>query len=223
MRACRHFVCQHRIEVEIYPAEALVCFRDDRFAQPEDAIVQFQASVYNAPSSRVTWKVVDVSGGPGAGTVDAAGLYIAPLKGALPFGLTDIVVATSMDDPFRQAYASVAIVGLGPEPKPAPRVEVYPHRVYLYYPSGADNSYIDASNTMQLFRALVHHADPATLNWAPGGTVGPEFLYQVTGSGAQQTIRVTATLPGGVSDFATVTVLNYNWPGIIPPAAGVVP
>ena len=215
MDGCRQFVCQHRIEVEVYPPLAEVCFRDERYAQPENAVVQFQASVYNAPSSQVTWKVLDVHGGPGAGTVDPAGLYIAPLKGTLPFGLTDIVVATSVDDPFRQAYGRVAIVGLGPEPTPAPRVEVYPHRVYLYYPDGADNAYIDPSHNMQLFRALVHHANPALLTWAPGGSVGPEFLYQLTGAGAEQTIRVTATLPGGVGDWATVTLLNYNWPGIV--------
>jgi len=223
MHTCRQFVCQHRVEVEVCPAEAEVCFRDERFSQPEQAIVQFQALVFNAPSSRVTWKVVDLNGNPGAGTIDAAGLYIAPDKGSLPFALTDIVVATSLDDPFRQAFARVAIVGLGPEPKPAPSVEVYPHRVYLYYPAGADNSYIDASNNMQLFRAIVHQADPAALTWTPSGTVGSEFLFQVTGSGAQTTLHITATLPGGATDFATVTLLNYNWPGIIPPAPGVTP
>lgn len=223
MHTWGQLVCQHRIEVEVYPALAEVCFRDERYSQPENAIVQFQASVYNAPSSRVTWKVVDVNGGAGAGSIDAAGLYIAPDKGTLPFGLTDIVMAVSVDDPFRQAFARVAMVGLGPEPKPAPRVEVYPHRVYLYYPDGADNAYIDASNNMQLFRALVHHADPATLTWAPSGPVGPEFLFQATGVGAQQTIQVTATLPGGASDWATVTLLNYSWPGIIPPSPGVLP
>jgi hypothetical protein len=215
MHCCRQLVCEHRVEVEIYPALAEVCFRDERYSQPENAIVQFQASVYNAPSSGVIWKVLDVHGGPGAGTIDAAGLYIAPLKGTLPFGLTDIVVATSADDPLRQAYARVAIVGLGPEPKPAPRVEVYPHRVYLYYPAGADNAYIDASNNMQLFRAIVHNGDPNLLTWAPGGPTGSEFLYQLTGAGAEQTIHVTATLPGGVGDWATVTLLNYNWPGIV--------
>jgi len=215
MHNCRQFVCQHRIEVEVYPALAEVCFRDERFAQPEEAIVQFQASVYNAPSSRVVWKVVDVNGQPGAGTIDNAGLYVSPLKGTLPFGLTDIVVATSVDDPFRQAYARVAIVGLGPEPQPAPRLEVYPHRVYLYYPAGADNNYIDASHNMQLFQALVQHADPALVTWTPGGSTGPEFLYQVAGAGAQTTLAVTATLPGGASDSATVTLLNYNWPGIV--------
>jgi hypothetical protein len=212
---CRRFLCQHRVEVEVFPALAEVSFRDERFSQPENAIVQFRASVYNAPSSRVTWKVVSVDGGPGAGTIDAAGLYIAPAKGLLPFALTDIVVATSVDDVFRQAFARVAIAGHGPEPDPQPRVEVFPRRVHLYYPQGQHNAYIDASNTMQLFRALVFNADPALIAWTPGGPNGPEFLYQVSGSGAPTNFHVTATLPDGTAGSASVSVLNYHWPGIV--------
>ena len=220
-RVCHHVICQHRIEVEVCPAAAEVCFRDERFAQPLEAQVQFSAFVYNAPSNRVTWQVLDLHGGPGAGTIDAAGLYTAPNKGSLPFGLTDLVVATSADDHFRKAYARVAIVGLGPKPKPTPRLEVYPHRVYLYYPTGYDNSYIDASNTMQLFRAMVHHADPALVEWKvptlPVST-GPEYLYTAPTLGGQQTLRIDASIPGTTplaADWAMVTLLDYSWPGIM--------
>ena len=216
---CHHVICQHRVEVEVWPAAAEVSFRDERFAQPLEAQVQFSAFVYNAPSNRVTWQVLDLQGGPGAGTIDAAGLYLAPDKGSLPFGLTDIVVATSTDDPFRKAFARVAIVGLGPEPKPAPTIEVYPHRTYLYYPSGYNNDYIDGCNKMQLFRAMVCHADPALVEWSISGVpvhTGPEYLF--ASSGWPSAVRIDATVPAttpAVTDWATVTLLNYTWPGIV--------
>jgi len=218
---CRHIVCQHRVEVEVSPASAVVCFKDERFSNPLDTMLQFQAFVYNAPTNRVTWQVLDLQGGPGAGTIDAGGLYVAPLKGTHPFSLTDVVVATSVDDPFRRAFARVAVEGLGPEPKPLPRIEVLPHRAHLYHPQGARNSYIDTSNTMQLFRVLTRNADAAQVQWnvdaGPITATGPEFLYQLTGSGGVQTVRVNARIPGSPSaaDWATVTLLNYVWPGII--------
>ena len=217
----RHVVCQHRIEVEVWPAIAEVSFRDERFANPLNTNVQFSAAVYNAPTNRVKWQVFDINGAPGAGTIDAAGLYIAPLKGSLPYGFTDIVAATSLDDPFRTAYARVAVVGLGPEPKPAPKIEVYPHRKSLYYPSGDDNGYIDPVNTMQLFRAFRYHTDAsAAVEWrVNGGLVltAPEYLYEVTGAGAPATVTISASLASdpSVNDWATVSLENYIWPGIV--------
>lgn len=217
---CRHVICQHRVEVEVSPASAEVCFRDERFTHPFNTMVQFHAFVYNAPSNRVTWQVLNPQGGPGAGTVDAGGLYVAPLKGAHPYALTDLVVATSVDDHFRRALAHVAVVGLGPEPKPVPRIQIFPHRAYLYHPQGPHNDYIDTSNTMQLFRVLALHADPAQVQWNVDGgataATGPEFLYQLSGTGPVKTIRVNASIPGSppVADWATVTLLNYDWPGI---------
>jgi hypothetical protein len=219
---CHHVICQHRIEVEVWPAAAEVSLRDERYAQPLEAHVQFSAVVYNAPSNRVTWQVLDLHGGPGAGSIDAAGLYTAPAKADLPAGLTapysltDIVVATSVDDHFRRAFAHVEIAGWGPRPKPAPRVEVYPHRKYLYYPNG----YIDPSNTMQLFRAMVYHADPAQVVWSISGVgvhTGPEYLF--TANGSPPDVRIDASIPLTTplaADWATVSSFNYFWPGIMP-------
>jgi len=219
---CHRVICQHRIEVEVWPAAAEVSFRDERFAQPLEAQVRFSAFVYNAPSNRVTWQVLDLHGGPGAGTIDAAGLYTAPNKGSLPFGLTDIVVATSADDHFRKAFARVAIVGLGPEPAPAPRVEIYPHRAYLYNATGHDNSYIDSSKKMMLFRAMVYHADPAQVVWSVSGfgmvATGPEYPFPFTGSVWSQTVTIDATIPLTTplaKDSATVSWLDYTWPGMM--------
>jgi hypothetical protein len=217
---CKHTVCQHRVEVMVTPASAEVCFQDERFAHPYNTMVQFHAFVYNAPSNRVTWEVRNLAGGPGAGTVDAGGLYVAPLKAFHPFSLTDVVVATSVDDTFRRAFAHVAVIGKGPEPKPVPRIEVFPHRAHLFHPQGAENAHIDVSNTMQLFRVVARDADPGLVQWSvdagPVLATGPEFLWQAPNTGGVQTVKVNARIPGAppVSDHATVTVLNYDWPGI---------
>lgn len=222
-QVCHHVVCQHRVEVEVWPATAEVCFRDERFSNPVNAQVQFTASVLNAPSNKVTWKVLDLEGNPGKGSVNAAGLYLAPEKDSLPFGLTEIVVATSTDDIFRQAFARVTVVGLGPLPKPVPHIEIYPHRTHLYYWNEADNHYIDDSNKMRMFRAFIYDGEPgAQIQWKVNGAnkaIGPEFLYvaPLTGTG-DDTYQITAILVGTtpeISDQATVTLLNYRWPGIV--------
>lgn len=216
---CTHVVCQHQIEVEIWPAAAEVLFRDERYANPLDTKIQFHATVYNAPSDRVMWQVTGSGGRPGAGVIDPAGLYIAPPKGTLPYGFSEIVTATSVDDPFRKAHARVVVIGLGPEPRPPPKVEVYPQRASLYYPEGVHNAHIDASNTMQLFRAALYHANSDDLEWlvdASPSHTGAEFFYKVTGSGPAGEVSIEVRLQSdhSVKDEATVSLLNYSWPGI---------
>jgi hypothetical protein len=229
---CGHLICQHRIEVEVWPPAAEVCFRDERYANPFNTKVQFEAHVLNGPTNRVTWEVHNLDGGAGAGTIDAAGLYLAPLKDSLPYGFTDVIVATAVDDPFRRAYARVSVVGLGPAPPPPPRLEIYPRRVDLYYPEyyplgGGFNfdGYIDSSNMMQVFRALVWNASSSDVEWScNGGPVavtgsGPEYVYRLTPSqtGSPMTFHVEAKLSTDptIGDFATVSLLNYWWPGVV--------
>jgi len=215
-----HFVCRHRVEVEVRPATAELVFRDERYAHPVNTQVQFDAVVFNAPTNRVVWQVHALDGGPGVGAIDGSGLYIAPAKGSLPYGFTEVVTAISVDDPFRRAHAQVVVVGLGPEPPPPPRVEVFPNRARLYYRSGHHNDHIDDSNKMQLFRALLFHADPAQLVWEKNGSqveTGPEYLYRVVDTEPSEfdiTVRLTTT--AGVEDHATVSLLDYSWPGIVP-------
>lgn len=215
-----HYVCRHRVEVAVWPATAELVFRDERHAHPVNTQVQFDATVFNAPTNRVVWQVHGVDGGPGAGTVDASGLYIAPAKGSLPYGLTEVVTAVSVDDPFRRAHAQVVLVGLGPEPPPQPRVEVYPSRARLYYRTGHHNDHIDDSNKMQLFRALLFHADPAQLLWEKNSVpvaAGPEYLYKVVDTDPSDfDITVRLSTAAGVEDRAKVSLLNYHWPGIVP-------
>ncbi|MBI4377902.1 MAG: hypothetical protein HY578_02270 [Nitrospinae bacterium] len=218
-----HVICRHQIEVEVVPALAEVYFQDERYEDAVDTQVRFTASVYNAPTEKVSWQVLSLAGGPGAGTIDASGLYTAPLKGGHPFTVTDIIVATSVDDPMRKAYVRVTIVGRGPEPLPVPKLEVFPKTAFLYYPEGAHNNHIDKSNTMQLFRTRIHNALNPQIKWYVDNTEKQSgyqdwYLYELSGSGAQKTVRIKASITIGlntIQDEAVVMQLNYSWPGIV--------
>ena len=229
---CRHhspsyhiyhqLVCQHQVEVEVWPADAELYFVDEQYANPVNTQVRFQASVYNGMNSKVNWEVQDIAGNPGVGSIDPTGLYVAPPKGSHPHGLTDIVIATAAESPFRKAYAFVTLIGKGPEPLSQPTVEVSPKQVYLYYPQGEDNAYIDISNKQQMFRATVRHAG-TQVEWLVdsvvqgGAGTAPWFLYQVTGSGPMQVVTVAARLLGqpAIIDEAKVIHINYSWPGLV--------
>jgi hypothetical protein len=225
-RVVRHLVCQHRIEVEVWPGKAEVYFRNEQDVDPVNTYVRFDATVYNGATSRVHWTIESVAGGPGAGTIDSAGLYVAPLApltGAFPQSVTDIVVATSMEDPLRKAVAFVTVIGHGPAPLPTPRIEIAPKCISLYYPNGADNAYIDSSNTMQMFRAFPQYSDSPAVEWLVDGVVqgavgtDPWFLYRLAGSGVTKTTTVTARLQSKpeVKDDAKVIQINYSWPGLV--------
>ena len=216
-------VCQHQTEVEVWPARAEVYFLDERFVDPVNTKVRFQAAVYNSLSSKVHWEVQDLSGHPGAGTIDSTGLYLAPPKGTLAHGTTEIIIATSAESPFRKAYAFVTLIGDGPEPLPQPTIEIFPKQVSLYYPQGHDNAYIDESNTRQLFRAIARPDSEAGVEWlvdaiVQGGTgLKSWFLYQVSGSGNMKVTTVSVRLQGSptIIDEAKVIQMNYEWPGLV--------
>src|SRR5262249_45923701 len=147
----------------------------------------------------------DLGGHLGAGSINASGLYQAPAKGALPSGFTEVVVATSVDDPLRKAYAWVTLVGLGPPPVPTPTIDIWPKATYLYYPqNGANNDHrndlIDDSNKMQIFRATVRDSPSLEVEWLVNNVVqvNPEpsslFRYEVTGAGNTNVVVVTARI-----------------------------
>lgn len=223
MRLVRHLVCQHRIEVELWPATAEVYFRDEHAVDPVNTYVRFEAAVLNGSTSRVEWAVERAGGGPAAGSIDATGLYVAPLKGGFPYSVTDIVIATSAEDPLRKAVAFVTVIGHGPTPPLPAQIEIAPKTIALYYPSGADNAYIDPSNTMQMFRAFPRHSSSPEVEWLVDGVVqgaagtDPWFLYRLTGAGSFKTTTVTARLKHktDVKDDAKVMQLNYSWPGLV--------
>jgi hypothetical protein len=207
----------------VWPAAAEVVFRDERYADPVNAQARFDAAVFNAPDCRVTWDVRSLDGGPGAGQIDATGLYTAPDRGSLASGHTEIIVATAHADRFRRAFAHVTLVGHGPLPAPVPTILIQPQRVNLYYRAGGDSAWMDPSNQRQVFRAIVQHST-ATLNWYVGGNALPEpehgrqfhFLPAAT-SGADTVVAIRAELATDptVRDEAKVVLVNYSWPGIV--------
>jgi hypothetical protein len=213
-------VCRHRVEVEVRPARAEVAFRDERFTSPADTQVRFEAVVYNAATPRVLWEVWGPAGQPGLGSIDPTGVYRAPPKGGLPSGYTEVVVATAAENRLRKASAWVTLVGEGPQPAPAPRIEVWPKRAELYYRQGQHNAYIDTSNTMQLFQARLWDSPASQIDWSvnggPATTTTEWFLFQpAAASGPGAELTVTARIHGlAVEDQAKVLLLNYFWPGM---------
>jgi hypothetical protein len=211
-----HVTLRHQVEVEVWPARAQLYFADERWTDPINTRLRFEARIFNSRQG-VRWEVRDPAGNPGAGSIDATGLYRAPDKGTLASGTTEIVIATSLEDPLRKAYAWMTLLGVGPLPKPEPRVEIRPHVATLYYWSGNDNPYMDATNKMQLFRAEIQHS-PSAIEWlvnmAPAGN-GPWFHYVAPNAGANTKVMVRARLQAApnVYDEAWVDILNYTWPG----------
>ena len=223
-RMCHHhhIICEHQIEIEVWPACAEVYFQDEAHCDPANTQVRFDAIVHNAPSCAVLWKVCSLGGGPGMGSIDASGLYTAPPKGDLLNGDTEIIVATAADDPFRQARAFVTLIGRGPEPPPPPSIMVLPKRANVYYRTGENNDYIDKSNTRQVFRALVANSD-SSVDWQVNHTTvlaaDPSHLFCYTptaNSGSDTVVTITAMLSSqnAVKDEAKVVLVNYKWPGI---------
>jgi len=218
-------VCRHQIEVEVHPPSAEVYFADERYIDPINTQIRFTASVYNAINNNATWRVTNLDGGPGLGTIDHSGLYLAPQKGGIPLGHTELVIATAKSDPTRRAYAKVTLVGEGPEPEPVPKLEIYPQFAQLYYQdgSGNHNQYIDPSNKNQQYRSLLRNTTSSDITWGHigAGTIDNNGLYTAPGSGGgipPTTVRITAQLThdSSVKDEARIILLNYVWPGIAP-------
>ena len=217
-------VCQHQVEVEVWPAQAEVYFQKEAHIDPVNTQVRFDAIVYNAASNNVLWEVTDIAGNPGAGTIDPTGLYTAPPMG--PHGLTDIVVATSIDDPMRKASAMVSLIGFGPAPTPDPIIEIFPKRAYVYYPLNKNsddfNEYIDASNTKCLLRAYIRNSDYDQVIWEFNGIEKepswnkPWFIYKPEKLGDNAEINIEARLKNdpNIKDQMNLFVLNYKWPGM---------
>jgi hypothetical protein len=216
-----HSVCRHQIEVELLPASTEVYFADERYIDPINTQIRFSAFVYNAKNNNVTWQVTDITGGPGAGTIDPSGLYLAPSKGSIPHGHTDIVLATAKTDPTRRAYAKVTLIGHGPEPLPTPKLEIYPQVAHVYYQGGygLHNNYIDISNKHQQFRSLIRHTALTEISWSVTGpgSINDGYYNAPSSGSAPTTVKVHAQLThdSSVKSEARIILLNYYWPGIV--------
>ena len=217
-RVVHHMVCRHQVEVMVQPPRAQLYFHDERWIDPIDTQLRFEAVVYNTDHS-VHWEVFAPNGGPGRGTIDQTGLYNAPDKGALPSGTSELIVATARADPLRKAFAWVTLIGLGPLPAPVPEIEIWPKRVTLYYES--------------FFRQPLHRRQQQTadLSCLPRRRTGPAgalackrcgsarhrsvvHLIAPNGGGtAEVTVVAQLLADAAVQDDAKVTLLNYQWPG----------
>jgi hypothetical protein len=216
-----HITRSHRPEVEVWPPRTQVTFSDERSANPADTMARFEATIINACSTAVTWTVLSPDGGPGAGSIDATGLYTAPTFKPELDGATDLVVVTLDEDPLRTAFAWVTLAGDGPWPVPVAMIDILPKTAFLYYPDGQDNAYIDASNTMQFFRVLLRDSPTQSVQWKVDGVVQAGqseriFLYRATGSGPEKEVTVEAAIQGlpAAVDEAKVMLTNYYWPGL---------
>ena len=216
-----HVERRHRAEIEVWPPRAELTFSDERSANPADTRLRFEATAINAWSTAVRWAVLDPAGGPGAGSIDATGLYTAPAYAGGLDGHTDVVTATLVEDPLRTAYAWVTLTGEGPWPVPSPAIEVRPKTANVYYPQGHDNAYIDASNTMQFFRAQLRDSPVQQVEWRVDGVLqagetATVFLYRVFGAGALKKVTIEARVAGEPTavDRAQVMQINYDWPGL---------
>ncbi len=203
------------------PPRAELYFGDERWTDLMDTQIRFEATVFNSDLG-VRWQVYDAAGGPGAGTIDATGLYQAPDKGSLTSGHTEVVVATSVEDPLRKAYAWITLIGLGPLPAPEPRIEIWPKRANLYYHdpgSNIHNNYIDDSNKIQLFQAAIWNSSIQTVAWQVhigAGAIDANGLYRAPNSGADHQLVTVRGYIGAttVYDEARIVLLNYVWPGL---------
>ena len=210
-----HIICEHQVEVEIWPENAEVYFKNERYVDPVNTRIQFDSAIFNAPTNRVKWEVFNPQGDAGAGTINSSGLYIAPDYGDFS---TDIVVATSIDDPTRKATAIVNIVGLGPEPEAEPVLEIFPRSVYLYCRTGYKNDYIDNSNKVQQFRTIISNSHSSNVEWTRSpslGTIDNNGFYRAPTSisGNSKIVTVKATLTGTTAkDEVKLILINYKWP-----------
>ena len=214
-----HIIRRHQVEVEVWPARAELNFHDEKWTNPINTQIRFEAKVFNS-REHVSWEVRNIAGSVGTGMIDASGLYRAPSKGGLASGTTEIVVATSTEDPLRKAFAWVTLIGEGPEPAPAPSVTIWPKRVNLYYRTGAHNAYIDDSNKMRMFSATLRDTPNTQIEWLVDGVpepgTNPRFLYNGLPAGGGQVVTVLARIQGqpAIFDDAKVILLNYVWPGL---------
>ncbi len=214
--------CEHQVEIELWPPNAEAYFANERYADPATAQVRFDATVYNAPTSRIRWDVRDASGNLGKGTIDNTGVYHAPPKTAgMDSGMTEIVCATAVDDPLRKAFAYVTIVGRGPAPAPIPTILILPKTTEVFYPGTEyHNEYMDPSKTVQRFEAIITKTTDRQVIWKFNtveqvGHTLPWINYRAIGPGGTAFVKVTATLKNhpSVHDEAELVVTNYVWPG----------
>jgi hypothetical protein len=222
----RKVICQHQIEIEVWPSHAEVYFSDERYADGLTATARFEACVYNTPTGRVRWTVLGPAGGPGYGTIDQNGTYTAPAKGSIPSGATDVIAAQPVDDLTRIAFAYVTLIGKGPLPRPRPRITVVPGVATIYDMQVGLKGFMDISNKKQVFRAIITGSDDpvdwlvdsvvkvandATRTFSFPSTEAVSILNHVA------TVQARLTTDHTVCGYARCYCTEYKWNGIVLP------
>ena len=168
-------------------------------AQPyQGESVQFSAAVQNASSSAVTWQVNGTAGGnPNVGTIDPAGLYMAPAT--VPNPPTVTVTAVLQSDTTKTGSSSVTILSLS---SITGTLVVSPAL-----------SSLTTSQTLQL-QVSTPGVSNNDVNWAVnGGTITPGGMY--TPPSTQGVYTVKASLIANPNTVGTAQVAVTNFPGTL--------
>jgi hypothetical protein len=173
------------ISVQVSPAQIQVA--------PQSAVT-FAAVVTGTANTAVSWGVQEVGGG----TVDASGLYTAPVSAG-----TFHVTATSVADPSKQGTATVTVTAAPPPPPPPP-----PPPVTLSV-SPTDGS-VNACKTLQ-FTATVTGSTDTSVTWtvqegAAGGSITAGGLYTAPSGPGTYHVVATSVADPSKSVVAAVTV-----------------
>lgn len=148
---------------------------------------QFKASVINSSDTAVTWQVDGVTGGNSTvGTIDATGLYTAPV--AVPSPAVVTVTAVSHADPTQTATAQVTIVAAS-----SVQVSVTPGTVL-----------VDAGKTQQ-FRANVLGSKNTAVTWQVNGVAGGNATVGTIDDNGMFTAPTAVPSPGTVTVTAVAT------------------
>ena len=159
---------------------------------------QFAVTVGGTTNQNVTWYVDNIKGGNASvGTVDASGLYTAPLS--LPSGETVSVSAVSVADTTKSASASISIVA-----------NASPVAVSI-----SPTSAVVQGNMTQQFTAQIAGTSNTSVKWLVNGTIGgsgtlgtisSNGLYMAPPCPASGTVTVTAQSAYDTSSSASATV-----------------
>jgi uncharacterized protein YjdB len=184
-----------------FPPAIVVSVTPSNSALQTGSSEQFSATVVNASTTAVIWKVAGVTGGDGTvGHISASGFYSAP--SVVPDPATVIISAVSQAD---QTVSGTATVTLSLAPPPV-SVTVSPK-----------TANVQVGRTQQ-FNATVDHASDTSVSWqvndVPGGnsTVGTiSNLGVYTGPSAVPTpstvqIKAVSNQDSSMSDLASVTI-----------------
>ncbi|MGH9793175.1 MAG: hypothetical protein ACRD5G_00255 [Candidatus Acidiferrales bacterium] len=170
------------------------------------AVAQFTATVLPAPMSNpslgVTWSVNAITGGDATfGTIDAAGLYTAPLHSAPP---TVTITAASFADPAKSDSLVVAInpvISISISPSPTVNVPLEGMQAFTATVTGTTNQNViwDVNGVVGGDQNTIGAIDNSGIYFAPMNMPAP---------GATITVRAASQADPTKSASASVTLIS---------------